>query len=72
LGSGRQATSLDAPFDVAYGVAAWACWLVPLSLVLMVRLHRPDSSIHKSAAAGARGSGRRRFWCAMPAMRQSR
>jgi uncharacterized membrane protein len=23
-----------APFDAAYGIAAWACWLVPLALVL--------------------------------------
>jgi hypothetical protein len=27
--------AFGAPFDAAYGVAAWACWLVPLSLVPM-------------------------------------
>jgi hypothetical protein len=26
--------AFGAPFDAVYGVAAWACWLVPLSLVL--------------------------------------
>jgi len=32
--------AFGAPFDAAYGVAAWACWLVPLSLSLapMVKL----------------------------------
>ncbi|HKA78535.1 MAG TPA: DUF2306 domain-containing protein [Xanthobacteraceae bacterium] len=27
----------EAPFDAAYGAAAWGCWLVPLTLVLVVR-----------------------------------
>jgi Predicted membrane protein (DUF2306) len=35
--------AFEVPFDAAYGVAAWACWLVPLSLAPMVRLHRPDA-----------------------------
>ncbi len=34
--------AFGAPFDAAYGVAAWACWLVPLSLALsMSRKARP-------------------------------
>jgi Predicted membrane protein (DUF2306) len=26
-----------APFDAAYGIAAWACWLVPLALALKLK-----------------------------------
>ncbi len=28
--------ALEGPFDAAYGVAAWACWLVPLAIALRV------------------------------------
>jgi uncharacterized membrane protein len=34
--------ALGAPFDSAYGAAAWACWLVPLSLALMVKVRPTD------------------------------
>jgi hypothetical protein len=34
--------AFGAPFDAAYGAAAWACWLVPLSFALMVKLRPTD------------------------------
>jgi len=28
--------ALEGPFDAAYGIAAWACWLIPLAIALGV------------------------------------
>lgn len=37
--------ALGAPFDAAYGVAAWACWLVPLSLALSMSRKEPAAAL---------------------------
>ena len=40
----------DVPFDAAYAVAAWACWLVPLAIAAMA------SSMTRSSLAAPRGA----------------
>jgi uncharacterized membrane protein len=49
--------AFGAPFDAAYGVAAWACWLVPLSLAPMVKLRLPGDKPAAETCAGHEGTG---------------
>jgi hypothetical protein len=37
--------ALEGPFDVAYGIAAWACWLIPLAIALgVLEPYRADAN----------------------------
>jgi hypothetical protein len=37
------AVALNLPFETVYAVAAWACWLIPLAITLVVTLPRAGS-----------------------------
>jgi Predicted membrane protein (DUF2306) len=38
------ANAMDLPFDAAYAVAAWACWLIPLAIAAIAS-HAPRSPV---------------------------
>jgi hypothetical protein len=44
--------AFGAPFDAAYGAAAWTCWLVPLSLVLSM-----SRRLEQEACSNRKGQG---------------